>query len=323
MCPLMMTSMPGTAFASSSSSDFSASDHSPEWERQTTSSAPSRSSCATISFAVSIALRNVTGEAKGATSAASSPITANRPTFSPPASITAERFTRPRSNAGLQRVVVGIFRVEDRAREQHERQAAPVVRGREDPREAVGLQVELVVAEAHGVVPDRLHQAQLHGLLAAHHVEQAAHQEVARVDREHGVGPLGAHPPDERGDARDASDRRVVAGDERRGSRPRARSPGGGSAGRSCGRSSAAAARRPPSPRRAPRRGDRREQRAPQESWSCDHLRAARDQRTASAMAAIASRIRSSSSYPYEIRSCRRPCATSSPRGCTQCSPGM
>ena len=100
VCPLMITSMPGTAFASSSSSDFSGSSHSPECEMQTTRSTFSCSrSRLTISFATSAAGRNVTGEANGATSAALPPITANSPTFRPPASITACRFTSPRSKA--------------------------------------------------------------------------------------------------------------------------------------------------------------------------------------------------------------------------------
>ena len=114
----MMTSIPGTWRARISSSERSGSSERPLWDRQITISARSSPrSNSTIWRATVIGSSKVTGDAKGATSAAAFPMSPNRPIRIPSLSITRYGRTIPRaktfsssSSAALSRLKIALER---------------------------------------------------------------------------------------------------------------------------------------------------------------------------------------------------------------------
>jgi hypothetical protein len=95
--------------------------------------------------------------------------------------------------------------------------------------QAVGSEVELVVAEGGGVVPHAGHESQLAAGLATGGAERGPHAVVARVEHQHGPLAFARFPPlrDQGGQARVPAPGRVVVDLQRRVVRRRAHSDEG------------------------------------------------------------------------------------------------
>ena len=196
--PLMITSISGTARARFSSSEFFFTFDVPVWERQTMRSTFSlflRSS--TIFLLVLTGSLKVTGLAKGVSTWASFPRMPNRPILIAPALDDRIGDDRVLPEGLLQIAVSLAVRAEDHVGGDHDGEF--LFRGAglaKRLRQAVRMEVEIVIPEGHHVVTHRRHEAEFRRLRHEGGVEEGPHAEVAGIDKERPVAL--AVLPDER-----------------------------------------------------------------------------------------------------------------------------